>query len=231
MKNLTRDDFAHFSGNIQYRLKLLAQTRQRTDRLLATRFNVFTYICPNENRLSDVIADLLDPHGDHGQGDAFLQEFIQVLCGPAQPSWEFQSVLREKATSLIASHHRRLDIVIDLKSFGIGIENKPWAGEQHAQVGDYVANLERRFPGNYKIIYLSPGGAEPTSIDASAKKTLLKDGKLVLWAYRGRFNEWLRRCHQVCQAEKVRWFLYDLMAYSEGTFNVTQPVTNEPDHE
>jgi hypothetical protein len=72
--------------------------------------------------------------------------------------------MREKATSLIENRRRRLDIVVDLKFFGIGIENKPWAGEQPAQIGDYVANLERRFAGNYKIIYLSAGGGEPTSI-------------------------------------------------------------------
>jgi len=231
MKDLTRDDLAHFSRNLRYRLGLLAQTRQHTDRLLATRFNVFAYIRPNENRLSDVIADLLNANGDHGQGGAFLKEFVQALWGPTAPPWEFQSVLREKTTSLIGSHRRRLDVVVDLKSFGIGIENKPWAGEQHAQIGDYVANLERRFAGTYKIIYLSPAGTEPTSIDESAKKKLLKDGKLVLWAYRGRFNEWLRRCHQVCEAEKVRWFLYDLMAYCEGTFTAIHPLTNESDHE
>lgn len=218
MKELTRTDLLHFCGNLQYRLKLLGQTRQHTDRLLATRFNVFDYIRANENRLSDVIRDLLDANGTHGQGDAFLKKFVEALYGPMPPPWEFQSVLREKATSLIESHRRRLDIVVDLKSFGIGIENKPWAGEQRAQIGDYVANLERRFAGNYKIIYLSSGDAEPTSIDEQAKKKLLKEGKLVLWAYRGRFNEWLRRCHQVCEAEKVRWFLYDFMTYVAQKF-------------
>lgn len=179
MNALTRADLLHFSGNLQYRLKLLGQTRQHTDRLLATRFNVFDYIRANENRLSDIIRDLLDANGTHGQGDAFLKEFIAALYGLMPPPWEFKSVLREKATSLIESHRRRLDIVIDLKSFGIGIENKPWAGEQDHQIGDYVADLERRFAGNYKIVYLSPGG-EPMSIDETAKRKLLKDGKLVV---------------------------------------------------
>lgn len=218
MKELTRADLLHFSGNLQYRLKLLGQTRQHTDRLLATRFNVFDYIRANENRLSDVIRDLLDANGTHGQGDLFLREFLEALYGPMPPPWEFQSVLREKTTSSIASHRRRLDVVVDLKSLGIGIENKPWAGEQYAQIEDYVANLERRFAGNYKIIYLSPGNAEPASINEQAKERLLKEGKLVLWAYRGRFSKWLRRCHQVCEAEKVRWFLYDFMTYVAQKF-------------
>jgi hypothetical protein len=231
MKALTREDLVHFTGNLQYRLKLLARTRQHTDRLLATRFNVFAYIRPNENRLSDVIAGLLDANGDHGQGDAFLKAFIEALCGPTPPPWDFRAVLREKATSLIESDRRRLDVLVDLASFGIGIENKPWAAEQDDQIGDYVANLERRFAGNYVIVYLSSAGAEPTSIDETARKKLLKEGKLVLWAYRGRFNEWLKRCHQICEAEKIRWFLYDLIAYGETTFTATKSLTNEFDHE
>ena len=31
-------------------------------------FNVFDAIRPDENRLSDILRDLLDPRGSHGQG-------------------------------------------------------------------------------------------------------------------------------------------------------------------
>ena len=232
MSKLTREELDHFTGNLQYRLKLLAQTRQHTDRLLATRFNVFfEYIRPNENLLSDVIKNLNNPNGDHGQGEAFLKEFIETMCGPTPPPWKFLSIHRENATSLIENHRRRMDVLIDLDSFGIAIENKPWADEQKDQIHDYVAHLERRFVGKFVIVYLSPDGAEPTSIGKALRKRLLHEKKLVLSAYRGRFHEWLERCYRVCAAEKVRWFLYDFMVYAEQTFSAEKEVITEPDDE
>jgi PD-(D/E)XK nuclease superfamily len=218
MNKLTRADLVHFSGNLQYRLKLLGQTRQHTDRLLATRFNVFDYIRANENRLSDVIRDLLDANGTHGQGDMFLREFAETVCVAMPTEWKFQSAVRENSTSLIESHRRRIDIVVDLQSFGVGIENKPWATDQDDQIRDYVAHLERRFAGKFVIVYLSFSGEKPTSIEPAVTEQLLAVKKLVLWAYGGAFYGWLERCHRACASEKVRWFLYDFMTYAAQTF-------------
>src|SRR3989442_9263400 len=49
------------------------------DRKQATRFNVFDFIEPDENRLSDVLAWLLDPQESHGQGDLFLRLIFRQL--------------------------------------------------------------------------------------------------------------------------------------------------------
>jgi hypothetical protein len=126
---------------------------------------VFDYIRPKENRLSDLIRDLLDANGAHGQGDIFLRDFIETVCATTPASWTFRSAIRENSTSLIESHRRRIDIVVDLQSFGIGIENKPWADDQEDQIRDYVAHLERRFAGKFVIVYLSSAGEGPTSIE------------------------------------------------------------------
>src|SRR4051794_32824876 len=50
--------------------------RNRTE---ARRFNVFSLIKPDENRLSDILADLLDPDGPHGQGNLFLRLLLEQL--------------------------------------------------------------------------------------------------------------------------------------------------------
>jgi hypothetical protein len=220
---LTRADLLHFSGNLQYRLKVLGQTRQHTDRLLATRFNVFDYIRADENRLSDVIRDLLDANGTHGQGDLFLREFLDTVCDVVPTGWTFRSAVRENSTSLIESHRRRIDIVVDLQSFGIGIENKPWADDQDDQIRDYVAHLGRRFAGKFVIVYLSSAGEKPVSIDVAVSEQLLTAKKLVLWAYGGAFHTWLERCRRVCASEKIRWFLYDFATYAGQTFAAPKP--------
>jgi hypothetical protein len=44
----------------------------------APDFNVFRYLKQDENLLSDIIADLLDPRGTHGQGPMFLDKFLRA---------------------------------------------------------------------------------------------------------------------------------------------------------
>ena len=46
---------------------------RRRDRHLAHRFNVFRYLSQDELGLSRIIADLLDPTAEHGQGASFLE--------------------------------------------------------------------------------------------------------------------------------------------------------------
>ena len=49
------------------------------DRQLARRFNIFRYLRDDELGLSRIIADLLDPAGEHGQGTIFLEAMIDLL--------------------------------------------------------------------------------------------------------------------------------------------------------
>src|SRR5207302_2726232 len=100
MSGFSRTTLQQFAQSLQYRIRLLAETRVHTDRLLATRHNVFLYIQPDENRLSDILGDLLDPTGPHGQGDTFLRQFVAKLPGQsfdARPC----TVFRENITSRI----------------------------------------------------------------------------------------------------------------------------------
>ena len=68
-----------FFANINHKVEL-AETQQRLiDKQQATKFNVFELIEPDENKLSDILADLLDPKGSHGQGDLFLRLLFKQL--------------------------------------------------------------------------------------------------------------------------------------------------------
>ena len=48
----------------------------------APNFLALSLLSPDENRLSDIIAEMLDPQGAHGQGAAFLTLFASC-CGKA----------------------------------------------------------------------------------------------------------------------------------------------------
>ncbi len=49
------------------------------DRHLARRFNAFRYLRDDELGLSRIIAELLDPTGEHGQGTTFLEAMLELL--------------------------------------------------------------------------------------------------------------------------------------------------------
>ena len=68
-----------FYGTVGTRLKFFQQAQRDVDRYLATRFSVFDYVDPDENQLSDIIGDLLNPEGKHGQAALFLNLFLSAI--------------------------------------------------------------------------------------------------------------------------------------------------------
>jgi hypothetical protein len=118
-----------FFHDLQYSLDVSREARKA----VADEFCVFDYLRPAETPLSRMIADLLDPRGNHGQGSTFLVCFmqrLQALGCTMPPDWltrvEQATVDNEAETSFLANNARRIDIRIDLPpGFGIGIENKP----------------------------------------------------------------------------------------------------------
>ncbi len=61
------------------RLEADRRLEREFDRHLACRFNVFEYLRTDELGLSRVIADLLDPTKEHGQGTTFLEAMLEAF--------------------------------------------------------------------------------------------------------------------------------------------------------
>ena len=58
---------------LEISLRACAKSSKFIEQKNETDFNVVSeFIRPNENRLSDIIACLLDANGSHGQGSKFL---------------------------------------------------------------------------------------------------------------------------------------------------------------
>jgi hypothetical protein len=205
----------HFFKNLQRQLAKFHDSKRHLDRYLATDFNIFGYIEPDENRLSNMIRDLLDPNGPHGQESLFLEEFLKLLGTSTSfySAERIRRVIREDPTTYVQASQRRRDITIDFGDAGIGIENKPWAGEQKDQLEDYQAHLSRRYQSNFVLVYLSGNGSEPQSLTPQTKETLYREGKLGVFAYRPHVQGWLEACYRECHSEKVRWFLRDFVEY------------------
>src|SRR5689334_577177 len=130
-----------FYKAVETRSEHFHEKRKAADLREATQFTVFDYIQRDENRLSDVIYNLLDPSGKHGQGTLFLNSFLEAIGAPPSATRSHCRVKREDCTLYCANFQRRIDITLEFSAFGIGIENKPWADEGDDQLKDYSLHL------------------------------------------------------------------------------------------
>src|ERR1039457_4161174 len=150
-----------FYETVATRIEYIQKQRKNAHLYEATGFTAFDYIHPDENRLSDVICDLLDPSGKHGQGTLFLNSFLEVVGVPPETIYTRVRAKREDRTSYCSSSERRIDITLDFGDFGIGIENKPFAFEAENQLTDYSLHLRGKYK-RFLLVYLSGDGREPT---------------------------------------------------------------------
>ncbi len=214
-----------FSSSLSEKLQIYREEKRRWDRFLSTDFNVVSeFIIINqkyfrrEDRLSDIIACLLDANGSHGQQGKFLDAFLRCLFEPdrvAELSGKQPLVKREDPTYYNdENQRRRIDITIDFKDdskdVGIGIENKPWAGEGDGQLAAYYSHLKCKYESAY-LIFITPDGRKPKTI--CKFDDLIKKGELYLLSYRSDILEWLEECWQLCESDRFRWFLHDFKDY------------------
>src|SRR5882672_6602937 len=131
-----RAEVVRFFADVRRRVELAEMRQRRIDKRRATRFNVLDLIEPDENKLSDILADLLDPKGKHGQGDLFLRLlFKQLSLGSDQKPTKDASVQREAPTHGIQKYRRRMDVFVQAGVL-VAIENKVDSVDQIDQVKD-----------------------------------------------------------------------------------------------
>jgi hypothetical protein len=204
---------------VQLTERLLCQLDER----LATGFNVFDLIKPDENKLSDVLADLLDPKGTHGQGDLFLRLFFEQLGlgSDAKLHTKDATVQREAPMRGTRKEHRRMDVFVNNAGVLLAIENKVDSPEQQDQVSDYLVDLERRCPCppgqpiQNTLIYLTRDHSSPEFLNDSELENHQKSGRLHCWSYQDELGDWLEDCRLACEAQRIRDFLSDFIAYIE----------------
>lgn len=145
---------------ISHQLPVLDARRAGSELYGAPRLNAFVLFAPNENALSRVIGDLLDPQGVHGQGPAFLNSLLHAAGLQRAGGNDPVRVRRE----VLTAGSRRIDLVIETPRALVGIENKPWAGQQERQLRDYMDALRGWARGRQTaLVFLSdqePGTAK-----------------------------------------------------------------------
>ena len=200
------------------------------DQKQATRFNVFDFIEPDENRLSDVLAWLLDPQETHGQGGLFLRLlFKQLGFGSHSKLATDAKVHREAPTHGIEKYRRRMDVLVEAGAWLV-IENKVGSPEQKGQVEDYLEHLHRcSTHKKCTLIYLTPNGRPPKSLNLAARLKHEDSGQLHCWSYQVELREWLEVCRQKCEAQRIKDFITGFLGYIESKLERESDNENEMD--
>lgn len=229
---MTNDQYARDLGSFLTALGAVIEgvdaAQQRLDRIAATRFSLFRYFKENENIISGIFADLLRPNGSHGQGRTFLDLFLEEMDRNRdegacyRKGLDYASATRcVVETEHVIEQNRRIDLVLRFGAAGdrwIGIENKPWAHEQQDQLKDYAAYVQAR-DKDAAILYLSGDGSPSKTMPPNERS------RYVVIPYRASASgpsveHWVRSCMERCEAEKVRWFLNDMLEYIREMFRV-----------
>lgn len=228
----TTDDerYRNFYSVLKEKLQHYRDAKKHLDRFLSTDFNVFKWIDPDEDRLSDIIADLLDQNGSHGQQRRFLDAFLRRIGKNDLCDKQPRRVTCQHTFTFIFQNtlkRGRFDILVEFRDFVIAIENKPWpwSKEGNEQIGKYSDYLNQKYKGRFCLIFLTSEGDKPTSIEENKCSELIQNHKLLLLSYRPNILDWLGECAQLCESDKFRWFLRDFMDHLEG--GQTMSMRNE----
>ena len=177
----------------------LEQAQQEERNRKGENYNLFSILSIERYELkhSALIANLLDPKGSHGCGDAFLRAFFEIaLKGTAYPfeNCTLPHSYTEYYTGPIAGDTGgRIDILVKSSHYGLIIENKIYAGDQDKQLTRYDNYGKETFGADgYLLVYLTLYGYD-ASKESTATKSAEEVGYLRL-SYAEDILRWLEQC-------------------------------------
>ena len=255
-RNRAVNALRRFFSSLGRRLAGAAAVEAELQHRIASRFNVFDYLRDDELGLSRVVAELLDPDGPHGQKTLFLSTFLRFVDSGRPSLFAFDRRLEECAVAVRRERsietnepdlatRRRLDVCVVMKAPGedpvcIAIENKPYARDGDNQVNAYRKWLSTHYRGRFLLIYLSSHGGRPgynsLPLDAPTDgiatmsfcpvpvPTPDDDAQLRRLPP---LTVWLAQCGQVCEVDRLRWFLRDAETFCHRRFGGTMTTPSE----
>ena len=218
------------------RLQATRKAERERDRHRAPRFNVFRYLREDELGLSRVIAGLLDPTGEHGQGTSFLEAMLDAL---PETRGRFGG-LRTKSANPIKvvterwiTSGRRIDITVDIPTatgrFCLALENKPYASDQDRQLKSYLEFLGKQYGTRFLLVYLPPDDREPDESSLPRADRERWEGHFRIMPYtsgEASLEGWFSTCRKLCDADRVSWFLRDAELFCQQRFGESIMTTN-----
>ena len=177
----------------------LGQAQQEERNRKGENYNLFSILSIERYELkhSALIANLLDPKGSHGCGDAFLRAFFEIalkdLAYPFEECTLPHSYTEYYTGPIAGDTGGRIDILVKSSHYGLIIENKIYAGDQDKQLTRYDNYGRETFGADgYLLVYLTLYGCD-ASKESTATKSAEEVGYLRL-SYAEDILRWLEQC-------------------------------------
>ena len=177
----------------------LEQAQQEERNRKGENYNLFSILSIERYELkhSALIANLLDPKGSHGCGDAFLRAFFEIalkdLAYPFEDCTLPDSDTEYYTGPIVGDTGGRIDILVKSSRYGLIIENKIYAGDQDKQLIRYDNYGKETFGADgYLLVYLTLYGYD-ASKESTATKSAEEVGYLRL-SYAEDILRWLEQC-------------------------------------
>lgn len=156
------------------------------------RFNIFRILGLESDEVrthSVFLAELLNPVGSHGMGNAFLELLIGRLGLENFDTARAKVTAEYYAGKVTENDGGRIDLCIESLGQRILIENKIFAGDQPNQLLRY-----HRFDPEARLYYLTLFGAKPS--DLSTGNGTLTEQQYTCISYESDVLNWLQACQE-----------------------------------
>lgn len=191
------------------KIALTEQLEQRERLKRGENFNVFNVLglSSEEVRLhSAFVAELLNPNGKHGMGQAFLVAFLKEVNIPTEfinPQKVNVPLVERSIGNKTDTDGGRIDIVIEDGNHAVIIENKIYASDQDNQLLRYFNYGIREFKekGNFVLLYLTLDGHKASNYSTGGNDNV----EYFSISYKDDIINWLHECVKIaCDKPYIR---------------------------
>lgn len=183
--------------------RVIKHYRENETFLKAKDYNIFSVlqIQAKEVLTCRMIADLLNPRGQHGAGAEYLKIFMKNCLGIE----ETKTALLDQAivtAEYSIDAERRIDFVIESGTRFFPIQVKIFAADQKSQCFDYYQFAKRK-DAQAKVYYLTLDGHRPGKESVSSGNQFIPEEDVVCLSFREHILNWLRACKNCGKPEMI----------------------------
>jgi len=215
---------------ISINIKKIQQVIDDRHRRNAPNYNIFyilKYIIDKEEQIhSPFLADLLNVHGKHKQGDLFYNEFLtQLKLFEADKRFAIDNKIYFSCSTERWIGNGSIDIILEYNSpnkrFAIAIENKIFAKDQERQLERYSNYLEQEYGNKFLLLYLTPNERNPHmpfSIAQEHFSRLSENNLIGLITYRKHIANLLRNSMPSIESPNLSFILNQYLQIIKNNF-------------
>lgn len=173
-------------------------------------YNIFSVlgIQSKEVLVCRMIADLLNPRGQHNMGSSYLKLFVRDILQMGDIDVNILDRAVVTAEYMI-DENRRIDILIEIGKTYIPIEVKIYAAEQKSQCYDYYKFAKSK-DRDTNIVYLTRLGHMPSDYSTNGEFGTVPNHAIKCISFRNDITYWLRQCLKI-SSTKISEIIWQFM--------------------